>query len=59
MKKVKIVKGAKNLLDNCLEKEKYEDDYVILEDMKVYKLVLNLRTNEMYSFKNQYIIENI
>lgn len=59
MKKVKIVRGAKDILNDRLEIEKYEDEYVVLEDMKVYKLLLNLRTNETYSFKNQYIIENI
>ena len=57
MKKVKIVRGAKDLLNDRLDVDLYNDEYVALEAMKTYQLVLNLRTNETYSFKNEYIIK--
>ena len=57
MKKVKIVRGSQDILPDRLEMEKYDDEYVVLEDMKVYKLLLNLRTNETYSFSNKFIVE--
>lgn len=56
MKKVRLVINAKSIVGNKLNASNKNDEYIIVEDMKTYKLLLNERTNETYFVKNQYII---
>ena len=56
MKKVRLVMNAKSIVGNKLNASNKNDEYIIVEDMKTYKLLLNERTNETYFVKNQYII---
>lgn len=56
MKKVRLVINAKSIVGNKLNTSNYDDKYIIVEDMKTYKLLLNERTNETYFVENQYII---
>lgn len=56
MKKVRLVMNAKNIVGDKLNTSSKNDEYIIVEDMKTYKLLLNERTNETYFVENQYII---
>lgn len=56
MKKVRLVINAKSIVGNKLNASNKNDEYIIVEDMKTYKLLLNERTNETYFVENQYII---
>ena len=56
MKKVRLVMNAKSIVGNKLNASNKNDEYIIVEDMKTYKLLLNERTNETYFVENQYII---
>lgn len=56
MKKVRLVKNAKSIVGDKLNTSSKNDEYIIVEDMKTYKLLLNERTNETYFVENQYII---
>ena len=56
MKKVRLAINAKSIVGNKLNASNYDDKYIIVEDMKTYKLLLNERTNETYFVENQYII---
>lgn len=57
MKKVRLVKNAKSIVGDKLNTSSKNDEYIIVEDMKTYKLLLNERTNETYFVENQYIID--
>ena len=56
MKKVRLVKNAKSIVGDKLNTSSKNDEYIIVEDVKTYKLLLNERTNETYFVENQYII---
>jgi len=56
MKKVRLVMNAKSIVGDKLNTSSKNDEYIIVEDMKTYKLLLNERTNETYFVENQYII---
>lgn len=56
MKKVRLVRNAKSIVGDKLNTSSKNDEYIIVEDMKTYKLLLNERTNETYFVENQYII---
>lgn len=57
MKKVRLVMNAKSIVGDKLNTNNHDDEYIIVEDMKTYKLLLNERTNETYFVENQYIID--
>lgn len=56
MKKVRLVMNAKSIVGDKLNTSSKNDEYIIVEDVKTYKLLLNERTNETYFVENQYII---
>lgn len=56
IKKVRLVMNAKSIVGDKLNTSSKNDEYIIVEDMKTYKLLLNERTNETYFVENQYII---
>lgn len=56
MKKIRLVMNAKSIVGDKLNTSSKNDEYIIVEDMKTYKLLLNERTNETYFVENQYII---
>ena len=56
MKKVRLVMNAKSIVGDNLNTDNHGDEYIVVEDMKTYKLLLNERTNETYFVENQFII---
>ena len=56
MKKVRLVMNAKSIVGDNLNTDNHDDEYIVVEDMKTYKLLLNERTNETYFVESQFII---
>ncbi len=52
--RVKVIRGSADMLnDRLIDMSEYEDEYEVIEDMKTYMIVHNLRTNNTYSFKKE------
>lgn len=50
--RVKVTRGSSDMLnDRLLDISEYDDEYEVIEDMKTYMIVHNLRTDNTYSFK--------